>query len=135
MLAGLPPETGLYASILPLVAYTVFGTSSSLSVGPVAIISLLTAAALGRLGLEDPAQVMAAAVLLAMMTGLFLILLGVLKLGLLANLLSHPVISGFVTASALLIAVGQIPGLLGFSATGQSLTMLVPSLFNGLREF
>lgn len=135
MVAGLPPETGLYASILPLVAYTVFGTSSSLSIGPVAIISLLTAAALGRLGLEDPAQVMSAAVLLAMMTGLFLILLGVLKLGLLANLLSHPVISGFVTASALLIAVGQIPGLLGFSATGQNLVVLIPSLFNGLRGF
>lgn len=65
MVAGLPPETGLYASILPLMAYTVFGTSSSLSVGPVAIISLLTAAALGRLGLDDPAQVLAAATLLA----------------------------------------------------------------------
>lgn len=135
MVAGLPPETGLYASILPLVAYTLFGTSSSLSVGPVAIISLLTAAALGRLGLTDPAQLAGAAMLLAMMTGLFLIVLGVLRLGLLANLLSHPVVSGFITASALLIALGQLPGLIGFSASGQNLVTLIPSLVAGLLEF
>ena len=134
LLAGLPPEAGLYASILPLMAYTVFGTSNSLSVGPVAIISLLTATAIGRLGLVDPAQVMAAAILLAMMTGLFLILLGILRLGLLANLLSHPVISGFVAASALLIALGQIPGLFGFSAGSQNLLTLLPALATGLLD-
>ena len=65
LLAGLPPEMGLYASILPLVAYAIFGTSNALAVGPVAVISLMTAAAIGKLGLSDPAQIIAAAGILA----------------------------------------------------------------------
>lgn len=128
MLAGLPPELGLYASVLPLVAYTVFGTSRSLSVGPVAVISLLTAAAISRLNLSSPDQIVQAAMLLAMMSGLFLILLGVLRLGFLANFLSHPVIAGFITASGILIALGQVPALLGISGGGHNLIELVHSL-------
>lgn len=132
MLAGLPPELGLYASVLPLIAYTVFGTSRALSVGPVAVISLLTAAAISRLNLGSPDQIIQAAMLLAMMSGLFLVLLGILRLGFLANFLSHPVIAGFITASGILIALGQVPALLGISGGGHNLIELVHSLGLGL---
>ncbi|TFH71627.1 sulfate permease [Gammaproteobacteria bacterium LSUCC0112] len=128
MLAGLPPEMGLYASILPLVAYTLFGTSRALSVGPVAVISLMTAAAVSRLELSDPAQIMSAAMILALISGLFLVLMGVLRLGFVANFLSHPVIAGFITASGILIALGQVPALLGISAGGHNLAELLHSL-------
>jgi sulfate permease, SulP family len=132
MLAGLPPEMGLYASILPLMAYTLFGTSKALSVGPVAIISLMTAAAISRLPTTDPAEIVAAAGLLAMMSGLFLILMGALRLGFFANFLSHPVIVGFITASGILIALGQLPNIIGVAASGQSLPQLLPALLNAL---
>lgn len=125
MLAGLPAEVGLYASIVPLMVYAVFGTSRTLSVGPVAIVSLMTAAALGRLELADPQAYMMAALTLALMSGLILLLMGVLKLGFLANFLSHPVIAGFITASALIIALSQMQHILGISAAGKSLPELV----------
>jgi len=128
MLAGLPPEMGLYASVLPLIAYTVFGTSRALSVGPVAVISLLTAAAISRLGLTDPAQMISAAMLLALMSGAFLLLMGILRLGFVANFLSHPVIAGFITASGILIALGQVPALLGIQGGGHNLIELLYSL-------
>lgn len=128
MLAGLPPEMGLYASILPLVAYTVFGSSKTLSVGPVAVISLMTAAAIAGLGLNDPAQIVAAAMTLALLSGLILLLMGVLRLGFLANFLSHPVIAGFITASGILIALGQLPVLLGLTASGHTLPELLMAL-------
>lgn len=134
MLAGLPPEAGLYASILPLIAYTLFGTSRVLSVGPVAVISLMTAAALGGLGLGSPAETVQAAMLLAMMTGLFLLLMGVLRLGFLSNFLSHPVIAGFITASGVLIALGQVPALLGISGGGHNLLEILSSLTAGMVE-
>ncbi|MDO8909753.1 MAG: sulfate permease [Pseudohongiella sp.] len=132
MLAGLPPEMGLYASILPLVAYTLFGTSRALSVGPVAVISLMTAAAISRLELSDPSQIISAAMILAMMSGLFLVLMGILRLGFVANFLSHPVIAGFITASGILIALGQLPSLLGISGGGHNLPELLHSLGLGL---
>lgn len=128
MLAGLPAEMGLYASILPLVAYTIFGTSRALSVGPVAVISLMTAAAISGLGLTDPAQIVSAAMTLALMSGLFLVLMGVLRLGFLANFLSHPVIAGFITASGVLIALGQVPAILGLSAAGHNLPEQIHAL-------
>ncbi len=134
MLAGLPPEMGLYASVLPLIAYTVFGTSRALSVGPVAVISLLTAAAISRLGLTDPAQMISAAMLLALMSGVFLLLMGILRLGFVANFLSHPVIAGFITASGILIALGQVPALLGIQGGGHTLIELLHSLGLSLLE-
>ncbi|HBX38486.1 MAG TPA: sodium-independent anion transporter, partial [Pseudohongiella sp.] len=78
----------------------------------------VTAAAVARLELADAAQVIAASTLLAMMAGLFLVLLGLLRLGFLANFLSHPVIAGFITASGVIIALGQLPGILGIQAGG-----------------
>jgi len=120
MLAGLPPITGLYASMLPLLLYALFGTSSSLAVGPVAVVSLMTAAALQPLFPAGSADYIAAAMLLALMSGVLLLCMAVLKLGFLANFLSHPVISGFISASAILIALGQLRHLLGLPAAGDN---------------
>ncbi|MEH6825295.1 MAG: sulfate permease [Motiliproteus sp.] len=129
LLAGLPAEVGLYASILPLVAYTLFGTSRTLAVGPVAVISLMTAAALGNLALQTSAEYLAAAVTLAFLSGMMLILMGVFRLGLCANFLSHPVISGFITASGILIAASQLKHILGVEARGTNLVDIAHSLW------
>ncbi|MBT54762.1 MAG: sodium-independent anion transporter [Mameliella sp.] len=134
LLAGLPAEMGLYASILPLVAYAIFGTSRALAVGPVAVVSLMTAAAIGNLGLSDPAQIALAAGTLAFISGALLLVLGVLRLGFLANFLSHPVIAGFITASGVLIAASQLKHIFGIEAHGHTLIMVVGSLFENLSQ-
>jgi SulP family sulfate permease len=134
LLAGLPPEMGLYASILPLMLYAIFGSSRVLSVGPVAVMSLMTAAALGSLSL-DPEQYIVAAMTLAFMSGLLLLLLGILKLGFVANFMSHPVVTGFITASAIIIALSQVQHLLGISSHGYTLSELVPSIIVSLNGF
>ncbi|SDO96943.1 sulfate permease, SulP family [Lutimaribacter pacificus] len=128
LLAGLPPEAGLYASILPLVAYAIFGTSRALAVGPVAVVSLMTAAAIGNLGLTSPAEYAAAAITLAFISGLILTVMGVFRLGFLANFLSHPVIAGFITASGVLIATSQMKHIFGIDAHGHALPELLGSL-------
>lgn len=129
LLAGLPAEMGLYASILPLVAYAVFGTSRALAVGPVAVVSLMTAAAVGNLALQGTAEYAIAAITLAFISGLFLLVMGIFRLGFLANFLSHPVIAGFITASGVLIATSQLKHLFGIQAEGHNLVQLVISLF------
>lgn len=134
MLAGLPPEVGLYASILPLVAYALLGTSPSLAVGPVAVISLMTLAAASAVAPPGTPAFIGAAVVLAMLSGLILLAMGVARLGFVANYLSHPVVSGFITASGLLIAAGQLKHLLGISAQGETWTTLLPALVAGLPE-
>ena len=128
LLAGLPAQVGLYASILPLVLYAVFGTSRTLSVGPVAVAALMTAAALAPIAEPGSAEYVAGAVLLAVMSGLMLTAMGLLKLGFLANFLSHPVISGFITASGLVIAASQVKHLVGVEANGHNLLDIVTSL-------
>ncbi|SFR62567.1 sulfate permease, SulP family [Marinobacter daqiaonensis] len=132
MLAGLPPQVGLYASMLPLVLYALFGSSRTLSVGPVAIASLMTAAALGELFEPGSAGYIGGAVVLAVLSGLMLMLMGLLRLGFLANFLSHPVISGFITASAVVIVASQLPHLMGIEAGGHNLLTLFPGLVSGL---
>ncbi|MBE7373097.1 SulP family inorganic anion transporter [Pseudomonas lopnurensis] len=132
MLAGLPPVTGLYASILPLVAYTLFGTSRTLAVGPVAVVSLMTAAALGPLFATGSAEYAGAALLLALLSGVVLLSMALLRLGVLANFLSHPVISGFVSASGMLIALGQLEHILGIAVEGENALELLPGLIVGL---
>jgi SulP family sulfate permease len=134
LLAGLPAEMGLYASILPLVAYAIFGTSRALAVGPVAVVSLMTAAAIGNLGLSDPVQIALAAGTLAFISGVMLSIMGVLRLGFLANFLSHPVIAGFITASGILIAASQLKHLLGVQAHGHTLVAVLGSIFAHLSE-
>lgn len=134
LLAGLPPEVGLYASMLPLVLYAVFGTSATLAVGPVAVASLMTASALGDVALPGSAAYVGAALVLATLSGLVLIAMGLLRLGFLANFLSHPVISGFVTASGILIATSQLHHILGVSAGGHNLPEMLSALIAGLGE-
>lgn len=132
LLAGLPPEMGLYASILPLVIYALFGTSRTLAVGPVAVVSLMTAAAVGKLALPGSADYVLAVITLAFLSGVILLVMAVLRLGFLANFLSHPVIAGFITASGLIIAVSQLKHILGIKAHGHTLISLGGSLFDGL---
>jgi len=128
MLAGLPPEVGLYASIAPLVLYMFLGTSRVLAVGPVAVISLMTAAAVGEhaaLGTHAYWQI---AITLAFLSGIILLVMGLLRLGLIANFLSHSVVSGFITASALLIAASQFKTILGIQAEGENFFSLTKNL-------
>ena len=132
MLAGLPPEVGLYASIAPLVIYAIFGTSRTLAVGPVAVVSLMTAAAVGQVAPQGSPEYLGAALVLALMSGLILTLMGIARLGFLANFLSHPVISGFITASGLIIAASQFKHLLGVEASGHSLLAVLTSLAGSL---
>lgn len=113
MLAGLPPIRGLYASLLPLVAYSVLGTSRQLSVGPVAMVSLLVSASIVPLAAGDPNALVAYATLLALMVGVLQLGMGLARAGLLVNFLSHPVVTGFTSAAALIIGASQLQHLLG----------------------
>lgn len=131
MLAGLPPEAGLYASVAPLVVYALFGSSRVLAVGPVAVVSLMTAAAIAPYAALGPAAYAGAALTLALLSGAMLLAMGLLRLGFLANFLSHPVISGFITASAVIISASQLKTLMGVRAEGETLLQLLRSL---LRE-
>ncbi|GMV44191.1 MAG: sodium-independent anion transporter [Myxococcales bacterium] len=113
MLAGLPPITGLYASILPLVAYALLGSSRQLAVGPVAMVSLLVASGVGALAQGGTEAYLGHAVLLALMVGVMQVVMGAGRLGFLVNFLSHPVVSGFTSAAALIIGASQLKHLLG----------------------
>ncbi|HCM06181.1 MAG TPA: sodium-independent anion transporter [Oceanospirillales bacterium] len=128
LLAGLPAEVGLYASMLPLIAYTIFGTSRFLSVGPVAVVSLMTAAAVGNFALQNTAEYLAIAVALAWISGGILIVMGLLRLGIMANFLSHSVISGFITASGLIIAASQLKHIFGIESSGHNLFDIIQNL-------
>ena len=129
MLAGLPPQMGLYASILPITLYAVFGTSRSLAVGPVAVVSLLTAASISRIAAPGSEDYIFAAIALAFLSGAFLVAMGVFRLGFMANFLSHPVITGFITASGLIIAASQLKAIFGIQAEGHNLLQLAESLW------
>ncbi|HCM05506.1 MAG TPA: sodium-independent anion transporter [Oceanospirillales bacterium] len=117
MLAGLPPQAGLYASLLPLIAYALFGSSGPLSVGPFAITSIMTATALAGLFANDFTlnQMLIAASILALFSGSFLLAFGVFRLGFLTNFISFPVVTGFIAASAIIIASSQLGSVLGLN--------------------
>ncbi|MCI5076532.1 sulfate permease [Oricola sp.] len=134
LLAGLPAQMGIYASILPIVLYAIFGTSRALAVGPVAVVSLMTATAVGNVAAQGTPEYIAAALTLAFLSGLFLAGLGLFRLGFLANFLSHPVIAGFITASGIIIAASQLKHILGIDASGHNLLELLVSLFEHLGD-
>ena len=113
LLAGLPPQVRLYASIVPLIIYGLLGSSRTLAVGPVAIVSLMVASTLGEVVDNGAISYLAGAVLLAFISGSLLLLMGLFRLGFLVNFLSHPVISGFTSAAALVIGFSQLKHLLG----------------------
>lgn len=132
MLAGLPPIVGLYASTIPLVIYALLGSSRQLAVGPVAMVSLLVATGVGALAEPGTDTYVGLAVLLALMVGLLQLGMGLLRAGFLVNFLSHPVVSGFTSAAALVIGISQLGHLLGvkldrgpiYEIVGQALTKL-----------
>ena len=128
LLAGLPPEMGLYASMLPIILYAIFGTSRALAVGPVAVVSLLTVAAVSKIAVPGTSEYIAAAITLAFLSGLILLALGLFRLGFLANFLSHPVIAGFITATGIIIAASQLKNILGIDAHGHTLPDIIGSL-------
>lgn len=132
LLAGLPPEAGIYASIVPIILYAIFGTSRALAVGPVAVVSLMTAAAIGNVAEAGTMGYAAAALTLAFLSGAMLLAMGFLRLGFVANFLSHPVIAGFITASGILIASSQIGHILGVKTEGHTLPEILGSLIRGL---
>ena len=125
LLAGLPPQSGLYASILPLMAYALFGTSKTLAVGPVAIVSLMVASTLAPLAALGSELYVSYAIMLALLSGVFLLLLGLLRIGFVVNFMSHPVIAGFTSAAALIIGFSQFKHLLGISLER---TYLIPKI-------
>ncbi len=112
-LAGLPPYYGLYAAFLPPIVSALFGSSRQLATGPVAVVSLMTAAALEPLASAGSEGYIAYAILLALLVGLIQITLGMLRLGVLVNFLSHPVVLGFTNAAAIIIATSQLGKILG----------------------
>lgn len=113
LVAGLPPVYGLYAAVFPIMAYAVLGRSRQLALGPVAIVSLLTAAGLEPLASGDTGDYVELAATLALMVGALMIVMGVARLGFVADLLSHPVLSGFTSAAALIIVSSQVRHMLG----------------------
>lgn len=126
ILAGLPPQVGIYASVFPLIAYALFGSSRHLAVGPTAVISLLTAVAIASM----PAEIrVVSAAALAVMVGLILLFFGALRAGFIMNFVSRPVVSAYVTGSAVLIIMSQLKHVLGVTAEGGTSLSLARSLW------
>ncbi|NIC03902.1 SulP family inorganic anion transporter [Billgrantia bachuensis] len=132
VLAGLPAVVGLYASLLPALAYALLGTSRTLAVGPVAIIALMTGAALSGVATPGTNEYLQAALVLSLLSGAILIIMGLLRMGFVANFLSHPVIGGFLSASGILIAASQIGHLLGIELAARE---LLPRLAELVQNF
>ena len=132
MLAGLPAQAGLYASLLPIFAYAIFGSSMTLAVGPVAVASLMTATALAPLASAGSVDYAALAVILSLLSGVMLFVFGLLRLGFLAYFLSHPVISGFISGSAVIIAIGQLKYIFGIQIPRGGIITTLSGLLQGL---
>lgn len=129
LLAGLPPQLGIYASIFPLIAYALLGSSNYLNVGPTAVISLMTAAAIAAL---PPDIRIVSAGALALLTGGMLIVAGMFKAGFLMNFVSRPVVSAYITGAALLIILSQAKHILGISDNSQTAFGMLYNLFTQL---
>lgn len=134
ILAGMPAHIGLYASVLPLIGYAIFGRSPALAVGPVAIASVMTFDALIPYFRPGSPEWIAGGMLLAVASGVILMIFGFLRFGFIAALLSHPVMSGFVTGAAILIMLGQIKTLTGISVDGGTALQQVQQLLTNIAE-
>ncbi|WP_299755363.1 SulP family inorganic anion transporter [uncultured Chloroflexus sp.] len=133
-LAGLPPQIGLYASVAPLIVYALLGTSGQLSVGPVAITSLLVFSGVSPLATPGSERYIQLVLLLAFMVGAIKLALGVLRLGAILNFISHPVLAAFTSASALIIAVGQLKYILGYRIGGEHIYETIAQAIAGLGQ-
>lgn len=135
MLAGLPPQVGLYASIVPLILYAVFGTSNTLAVGPVAMVSLLVVSGVGELAVPGSPEFISLCLTLALMVGAIQILMALLRMGFLVNFISHSVLSGFTSAAALVIAISQLKHLLGIDVeTGEYPIHMMTNTLAGIAD-
>lgn len=133
-IAGMPPETGLYAATLPLVAYIVFGSSKRMTVGPSSAVAAVSAATIFPLAGGDPAQFIQLTVLLAFMAGVLLVIGGLLKFGAVARFPSGPVLTGFLVGVALDIAIGQSDKLFGVEVEGEGFFSELWSLLTQLSD-
>ncbi len=134
-LAGLPAVVGLYAIMVPLVVYAVLGSSRQLSIGPESTAALLTAAAIAPLAAGDPARYAALAALLAIIVGVYCLLAWVLRLGFMADLLSHPVLVGYLTGVAIIMISGQLDTLTGVDTSGATVVAEVTSFVQNIGEW
>jgi SulP family sulfate permease len=134
MIAGLPPIYGLYTAMIPQIIYAIFGTSRQLSVGPVAMDSLIVASGVATLAEIGTEHFIEFAILLAFMIGVLQVLFGFFKLGFLVNFLSRPVISGFTSAAALIIGISQLKHLLGFNIQQNKIHSILFEVFMHLKE-
>lgn len=130
LLAGLPPQLGLYASIFPVIAYALLGSSMVQAVGPVAITAIMTFAVLSPLAAPGSAEYLMLAATLSLMSGLLLLASGLLRLGFLAQMLSRPVLNGFLAGSAILIVFSQVQHLIGIKPTGNDPVSVIQALFH-----
>ena len=134
VMAGLPPVVGLYASMAPLVMYTIFGTARTLAVGPVAAICLMTATAVSQVAAPGSPEYLGATIALTVLTGILLIAMGLLRLGFVVNFVSHPVLSGFILALGAQMVVGQSASVLGIRAAGDTLLANLRSMIPNLAQ-
>ncbi|MDG1684471.1 MAG: sulfate permease [Flavobacteriaceae bacterium] len=135
MIAGLPPIYGLYAALIPQLIHGIMGTSRHPAVGPVALDSLVVAIALGTLSLSGIGEVIAAAIFLATMVGVLQLIMGLFQMGVLANYLSRPVISGFTSAAAIIIGLSQVEHLLGLQIeSSNQIQKMIMSVAQNLNE-
>jgi len=133
LLAGLPPEVGLYASVLPPIIYALTGTSRTLAVGPVAVAAVMVAAALAPYAGDDPAKYLTGALILSALSGAIMLVMGLLRLGWLTNFISHPVLTGFTTGAAIFIVGTQLAALTGITVPrGSSFAKLLQTLFSDI---
>jgi hypothetical protein len=134
LLAGLPPQAGLWASTLPVIAYALWGSSMTQAVGPVAVTAIVTFSVLSPLAAPFSAQYVALAATLALFSGLLVWLFGMFKLGFLSDLLSRPVVSGFISGAAVLIVISQLKVLLGLDVHAQDMWHLLIATLQSLPQ-
>jgi SulP family sulfate permease len=134
VMAGLPPVVGLYASMAPLVLYTIFGSARTLAVGPVAAVCLMTATAVSQVAAPGSPEYLGATITITLLSGLLLLAMGFLRLGFVVNFVSHPVMAGFILALAIQMIVGQFASVLGVRAAGDTLSANLQSLIPNLAQ-
>ena len=134
MLAGLPPEVGLYSSILPLIGYALIGSSGSLAVGPVAVLALMTGATIADVSATHGYSAIEVSITLALLSGLILFAMGLLRMGFIVNFISRSVTEGFVTASAILIAFSQLKHIFAVDVEGHNLYSIASSLLSNMQS-
>lgn len=134
LLAGLPPQVGLYASIAPVLVYALIGSSATLSVGPAALPALMTGTALASLGASHRHEMVALAAMIALLSGGLRLALGLMRFGFIANFLSQSVVGGFVSGSAVLIVLSQLPQLLGLTVSGHTASTILLGLVDALPQ-